>query len=310
MLDLKLRLDVAKENGANIDALMETIANFPNIVLLTQLERTMFMPQVQRTMTVCDEEVTTNTHVRQAVEKPTTATSSICSPTYDHEAVLCTYKIGKKANQFPANLGEDPLHEPEAVRSRSAYRNDFAARDRVVRNKLKELTNSRCSRCFRGICAGTSGGRFACAIKGQPLYIPNTWSHVLKSILMWLTLEKTQYGKAVESFYASGATNFGSIDALVQSQLIDKANDSSYVSSSPRHTCLKPSRTYTRAASIKQTPRPHRHPWLCSLLDLGNPTMLAGLLVGTLRPDVEVCRNALLCLESLLRHKDVLWRCS
>jgi hypothetical protein len=39
MLDLKLRLDTAKEQGLTPDDLIDTIFTFPNIILLTKIER-------------------------------------------------------------------------------------------------------------------------------------------------------------------------------------------------------------------------------------------------------------------------------
>jgi hypothetical protein len=195
---------------------------------------------------------------------------------YDGQMVLKSYKVAQKSNCFPKhNDLDDPANDPNAARSKSSHRGDFMARDSVIRKFIQERIGSRCSRCFRSSCVGNSGRNksAACEAMGSSSYVPAAWTHVLKSILMWLMVDRNTYGKLVDSFYANSGTNFGSFDSQVRAQLDNcnvKSPPSSYISSLqdvPNSGTLR----------ISSFPVTARQRCLASLPDLGNPVMLAGL---------------------------------
>jgi hypothetical protein len=76
-------------------------------------------------------------------------------------------------------------------------------------------------------------GKYARGIARTPLYILNVWSYVLKSLLMWLVLDKAAYGKLVESFFTDHGQHFGLLDSLLRKLSdiaihADKDNTSTY----------------------------------------------------------------------------------
>jgi hypothetical protein len=149
------------------------------------------------------------------------------------------------------------------------------ARDRAIRKFLQEKSGSQCGRCFRASCMGKSGeGKgAACAVLGSSGFVPTAWTHALKSILMWLMVDRETYGKLIETFYANSGTNFGSWENVVRNQLnesTDKDSVSSYYSCSQ----VSPSLRTHRISCFPVIPTQR---CLASLPDLGNPAMLAGL---------------------------------
>jgi hypothetical protein len=167
----------------------------------------------------------------------------------------------------------DPVNDPYAKRSRSGHLLNFLARDRVVQKFLRDQIGTACERCFLDSCPGTPGENKAppCATAGSPHYVPAAWSHVLKSILMWLKVDREKCGKLFDAFYASMGKDFGSFTAMVKTQLdttMNKADSLTYnirsgAAPGLSHVASFPVDTHQRC--------------LASLPDLGNPSMLAGI---------------------------------
>jgi hypothetical protein len=80
----------------------------------------------------------------------TDTSSSLDFPgTYDHQQILESYQVTRKANQFPTGIGaEYPLKQPNEERSKKSARSDFNRRDGVVRTALKNRIGCKCDRYF------------------------------------------------------------------------------------------------------------------------------------------------------------------
>jgi hypothetical protein len=139
------------------------------------------------------------------------------------------------------------------------------------------------------------------------MYVPNAWSHVLKSILMWLTMEKIEYAALVQAFYLHCGENFGSMTPTVKKQLTEAfskegTTSSCTLTSSPatsgrgvqsiaiRGNVSKFMTSASKSCDLTEAPRRYHecvsqpgltfeeyHRCLTLLPDLGNPNILAGL---------------------------------
>jgi hypothetical protein len=209
MLDLHMRLTDGKEKGANSTQIMGLVANFPNLSALTQMENQLHGPRQASSSTFHVEQDSCSDDENIS----TRSQSETVDMRYDSASVLRSYKIEKRANHFPTHLGvDDPVNMPDTPRSKNNYRTDFGRRDRVVRQQLLSKIGAKCSRCFRAHCPRREqGGKFAFGTTGTALYIPNASSHVLKSILMWLAMDKHTCEKVVKAFYTSRGNNFVSL---------------------------------------------------------------------------------------------------
>jgi hypothetical protein len=313
MFELHLMLAQVEAKGTTLAALMSTLANIPNISALVQMENQLNTPIVTSTRSFFAGQENDADESSPAGLPSVDGTAYQRYATYNADAILQSFKVGKAANRFPRNLGaEDPSGNPDIVKSRSGARQEFYARDKTIRAKLQAKIGSKCNRCFRLSCLGHSDGKYLCEVPGTAGFIPKAWTHVLKSILMWLTMEKANYDKTIEAFYTNQGQNFGSLDAYIRPGVasgVDKAGSgSSYFTSSSfnnvkstptshanginrkasrscrRETVktlqVKPTekaREQDKNPSNSNLPAEDFHRCLASLPDLGNPSILAGL---------------------------------
>jgi hypothetical protein len=102
MLDLKFRLDAAKELGSSIDTLLDGIATFPNIALLTQIEKQMRATHLrfasQKTLLVEQDTDMAEYDIEPATQLPTQMANAVEeSSMYNTAKALQCYKITKRA---------------------------------------------------------------------------------------------------------------------------------------------------------------------------------------------------------------------
>jgi hypothetical protein len=103
MLELNLRLNQAKESGANFRDVMNLIATFPNITVLTQLEKQMHTnrPAPSRSFVTI-----TNYDLDDAADSADFAPQTAV---YNSTVILQSSRVDKKANRFPKSIGvSDP----------------------------------------------------------------------------------------------------------------------------------------------------------------------------------------------------------
>jgi hypothetical protein len=248
--------------------LLEIISTFPKVTTLTILEKQLAnRRQVPPRTFVTQEEV--HLQVEFPPYVPVLKTSA-----YNSTGVLNSYKVAARANRFPKASGlVDPVNDLDGPRSRTGNRKDVLARDRVIRKFLQDKIGTACGRCFRASCVGSKGSdqTLPCATVRSPNYVPPAWTHVLKSVLMWIMVDRSTYGQLVESFHSRNGVDFGSLDAMVKQHIgsmQSKEESSSYGFFY---------RDMGRQNNHFSFPVAAHQRCLASLPDLGNPSMLAGL---------------------------------
>jgi hypothetical protein len=71
---------------------------------------------------------------------------------YNSTTILKSFRVDKKAYRFPKSIGvSDPANAPDAPRSKTGSRQDFLARDSVIRNQLQVKIGSQCGRFLNHI---------------------------------------------------------------------------------------------------------------------------------------------------------------
>jgi hypothetical protein len=155
------------------------------------------------------------------------------------------------------------------------------ARDRVIRDCLRQKLDSNCGRCFRSqsACPGPSaaGKPSPCSVVNGANYIPTSWSHALKSMSMWLTADTIAQKQMVTSFYTHNGLSFGDFDDVVTATFVPSTRKSA--SSSYVDYCRREVRSERSSAAVfTVTPRVAMLRRCLSILpDSGNPVILAGL---------------------------------
>jgi hypothetical protein len=286
LLDLRQKLVELAEHGGKMSDILQSLSKFPELASLTRTEKQM------SSQTTTSKVTGSRTFVTNV---PTLADDSLFSELesddapghflgdgYNSDAILRSFKADKKALLFPesANL-KDPLHAPTEIRSRNRHRSDFTARDRVIRDHIRQKLGSNCGRCFRlpSACSGplANNKQSPCALLSGKNYIPPGWSHALKSILMWLTADQATQKEIVSAFYTHNGCSFGDFDKIVAAaftQTSSKSKNSAYTENSQRH--FVKDRPSGVAYSVTHRVNMLRR-CLSILPDSGNPVVLAGL---------------------------------